>query len=154
MARAGETNHVPPIYVAPMDVSFEGISLSELPCTDGYHSGYYNNFPEAWGHAGNGVGWYYNVKEGNLWFVDKPYGCEGLGPWSSGILVWDDPIGWNERNAQFRTECAAVVPVTVKQVLTINANGDMLLLKLGHWAWRSTNDCRVIDGVLVKEGEK
>ncbi len=146
-----------PVYVGPMDVSFEGIALSERPCETGLHTGFYDHPSEMrnWSHThARGAGEYYRVKEGNLWFADEPC-CgvnPGVRPLSFGRLVWDDPIGWNEIGTSWYVDCVAEVPGEVRQIMVLTTDGTMFLSKFGQWTLRTTNDCRVVNGVIVKEG--
>jgi len=148
-----------PVYVGPMEVSFEGIAIAELVCNTGTHSGYFDNplLSASWSHSfGNGAGWYYPVKSGNLWFTDEPQ--MGLGtnnpPITAGTLCWDIPIGWNEIGTKRGWPCACEIPSDeVEQVFVLESNGTLTLSKFGQWTSRTTNDCRVVNGVIVKQGE-
>ena len=150
-----------PVYVGPMDVSFEGIAIAELICNTGSHSGYFNDvfFSGGWCHSHeNGAGFYYPVKPGNHWFSDEPnivLGKYAPRPVSNGTISWDIPIGWNEIKTARGAKCVREIPSdNIKQVMTIDADGTMTLSKFGQWTSRTTNDCRRVNGIIVKRGEE
>lgn len=85
-------------YIGPMTVSFQGIKVVELPCTDevpavGYFStldfnGYRTHCTEA------GAGWSHLIGIGNYWTADTAGRLEPYQNWTSGKLIWKIPIGW------------------------------------------------------------
>lgn len=131
--------------------------VRKLHCTTGRHSGYFDNpdFSDSWSHTGaRGAGWYFTVKPGNLWFEDNPLFRGAPQPWSFGTLSWDIPIGWNEIGTERLAPCAAQINSEVTQNFIFSINGDVTMSKFEHWAFRSTNDWRIVDGVTVHGGDE
>ena len=139
-----------------MNVSFEGIALCEVPGTNGHHFGYFADprFSGDWNHdAQHGAGWYYPVRDGNLWFEDNPRSKYAPQPWTMGAMSWDIPIGWNEKRTPRLDPPAGMLPDNdVAQNTFITVDGTVTVSKFGHWVSRGTNDCRIVDGVVVHPG--
>ena len=74
-------------------------------------------------------------------------------PWSFGAMSWDIPIGWNERGSARLTPPAGVLLGNdVQQNVVITVDGTVTVSKFGHWASRGTNECLIVDGVVVQPG--
>lgn len=70
-----------------------------------------------------------------------------------GAMSWDIPIGWNERRTLRLTPPVGEIPDSdLKQNFIITADGTVTVSKFGHWVSRGTNDCRIVDGVIVHPG--
>ena len=87
-------------YVGPMNVSFHGIMVSEIPCTHtNMPSGYFatTNYTGQWTHwriFDYGWGMATRIATNNYWTVDRAGHPLEYENWSAGRLVWNIPIGW------------------------------------------------------------
>ena len=84
--------------IGPMTVSFQGVKVVEIPCTNavqptGYFdsTNYTGDLSHTW-HAGAGVA--HRIGVGNYWSVDEAGRSIPYPNWSEGNLVWRIPIGW------------------------------------------------------------
>lgn len=66
-------------------------------------------------------------------------------------MSWDIPIGWNERGTARLERCAAQIASEVQNT-TITVDGTVTVFKFGHWTSRGTNNCQMVDGVIVHPG--
>ena len=156
-------------YIGPLSVSFQGIMVAEIPCTEviepiGYFAS--SNFTGYLSHTIDAkAGLASRVRDGNLWAVDEAGG--GLYPnWSPGRLEWKIPIGWirvRSEDEQFRTvdvveyenyDIDTSRPLLIggivdayMQIMSIDEDGTAKVEKFGHWLSRSRNDEIVLDGV-------
>ena len=101
------------LYVLPLDVSFSGLAVEEIPCDIGSRSGYFlnNHFTNLLSHTSdNGAGNWLLLSADHLCGVDAP-GIYTTLPrvtpngvltndlnfgWTYGTLTWAIPYGWNE----------------------------------------------------------
>ena len=153
-------------YVYPMDVSFQGIDMVEVPCTDVVQpSGYYatTNFDGFLSHSIEaGAGRWSHVKAGNYWMEDEAVSGERHAPWSSGMLVWNVPIAWNYRydspssswpTGHYASTCKKIgTDSSFQQIYSIDYVGSVTIEKHDHVSTRSTNDVITVDYVIEHEG--
>ena len=163
--------------VHPSNVSFEGLSIEEVPCdeeippegyfvytaTNVFHrshtraakagvwvtvsSGNILGGPDSFDKAGFTGSLQRRTPEGVL--TDDPtYGwCTG------GSLTWKIPFGWNKHPHSLSADPVERFAEETRQVFRISANGDFRMEKLGHYAERKI-DGRVFvddhedDGIL------
>ncbi len=165
----GEATLVTTNYIGPMDVSFRGIAVSELPCVDEdtvtgcFTNGHWRTHTR---EAGAGVAHY--VSTNNSWFVDASASKTSVSNWSpDSTLVWKIPIGWH-RKSQGYTDWHGVsgpdyelrwdpetrplqMEVVYRQSRHIDSEGNFRTDKFGHWTMRS-RFCRVtLDGDVIQE---
>ena len=85
-------------YIGPMTVSFQGVQVFEVPCTNAVApSGYFatTNYTGEWSHTIDaGAGWAHLVKENNYWMTDSAGREVPYSNWSEGLLAWKIPVGW------------------------------------------------------------
>jgi hypothetical protein len=85
-------------YIGPMDVSFRGVKVVELPCSNAVPPvGYFatTNYTGHLSHTSDaGAGWVHPIGAGNYWTVDEAGRSTPYVNWSEGQLVWRIPIGW------------------------------------------------------------
>ena len=87
-------------YVGPMNVSFHGIMVSEIPCVHtNMPSGFFatTNYTGQWTHKyifDDGWAMATRIETNNYWTVDRAGHPGTYNNWSAGRLVWDIPIGW------------------------------------------------------------
>ena len=101
------------LYVLPLDVSFSGLAVEEIPCDIGSRSGYFlnNHFTNLLSHTSdNGAGNWLLLSADHLCGVDAPGIYTALPRvtpdgiltndlrfgWAYGTLTWAIPYGWNE----------------------------------------------------------
>ena len=84
--------------IGPMTVSFQGVKVVEIPCTNAVQpTGYFDstNYTGDLSHTSDaGAGWVHRIGVGNYWTVDNAGRSMPYSNWSSGQLVWKIPIGW------------------------------------------------------------
>ena len=139
------------LYVAPSNVSFNGIFIVEIP--DDIvrpHSGYFNdsdtNKVGALSHSvAAGAGEWHQVR-GNAWAID------GVGrrtiypqPWSDGWKEWEIPVGWGDLHHTLKGQ---MFPNPTTQRFTLSADGTATVRKYGHIIERRINNNVYKDGVL------
>jgi len=85
-------------YIGPMTVSFRGVKMVEIPCTNAVSpSGYFSttNFDGNLTHSFDaGAGVAKRIGEGNYWTIDSAGRDTPYANWSAGQLTWKIPIGW------------------------------------------------------------
>ena len=144
------------LYVEPMTVNFEGIALQEVPSNTGTHYGYFaqTNQMSNWYHTSQHyAGLWIDVKPGNLWTTDNAAVNIKPPPWSFGTKSWEIPIGWYFREPPRNITCLRQLSTTYQQNFIITVEGTTTVSKHGHWASRSTNDCWILDGVIIRGEE-
>ena len=84
--------------IGPMTVSFRGVKMVEVPCTNAVPpTGYFSttSFDGNLAHTLDaGAGWTKRIGVGNYWTIDEAGRNVSYPSWSSGQLVWKIPIGW------------------------------------------------------------
>ena len=163
--RAGGIGLTIDLHITPLDVSFEGIAVEEVPCTEGTHSGYFSfpRFSGEWCHSrDNGAGKWIKVSEENLFGQD--FAClsnemfrvteDGIfvedesGSWIDGKLIWQVPFGWNELGTEKGTPEFARFAEDTKQTMVIFPNEHCGVEKFGNRA------SRYIDGRIYLNGRQ
>ena len=163
--------------VHPLNVSFEGLSIEEVPCDEEIPpEGYFvytatNVFHRSHTRAAKAGVWV-TVGSGNILggpdSFDKagfagslqrrtPEGVPTDDPtygWcTGGSLTWKIPFGWNKHPHSLSADPVERFAEETRQVFRISANGDFRMEKLGHYAERKI-DGRVFvddhedDGIL------
>ena len=161
-------------YIGPMNVSFQGIAVSEVPCVE--EDVITGCFTSASGRTHTkqaGAGKAYCIAEGNFWFVDGARADNYVHNWipnTSSVLTWKIPIGWHRRSKtqddwfgveeeefesyddkSSRPLFLPGSPNRYKQEHYIDETGIFSTLKYGHWISRSPT-CRVsLDGQILQE---
>ena len=152
------------MFIYPMDVSFSQIAVQEAPCERGSHTGYFNNnqLSAIWCHSReNGAGLWsdvgsdnffaydeasvsllYRVTEDGFFVLDESYG------WINGLLVWEVPFGWNERNTRGLTSAAFEFFHEARHVVSIDETGTVILRKIDN------EICRHVSGSVYLNGQK
>ena len=142
------------LHVTPLNVSFVGIAVEEVPTTTGIHTGYFadSSWQLAWYHTDDrGAGDWRNVQSGNFFMEDSPAMAEECSPpWQTGSLVWDIPIGWGERNRVKGDVPVKTCSEIYNQTFELTSNGTLSITKFGHVVTRTTNDVIFLDGRRVK----
>ena len=162
-------------YVGPMNVSFRGILVSEIPCV---HTNTPTGFFATTNFTGQLTHWFvdfpggamaFRIKAGNYWTVDRAGHPGAYRNWSAGRLEWDIPIGWFRlsleddamhvisdceyeirRNDKTRPFLIGGRMDAYKQVFSISEDGTASIEKHGHTMSRSRN-CRVLlDGTTIQ----
>ncbi len=162
-------------YVGPMNVSFRGILVSEIPCI---HTNTPTGFFATTNFTGQLTHWFvdfpggamaFRIKAGNYWTVDRAGHPGAYRNWSAGRLEWDIPIGWFRlsldddamhvisdceyeirRNDKTRPFLIGGRMDAYKQVFSISEDGTASIEKHGHTMSRSRN-CRVLlDGTTIQ----
>ena len=162
-------------YVGPMNVSFHGIMVSEIPCTHtNMPSGFFAtpNYTGQWTHNNIfDVGWAMatRIAPNNYWTVDQAGHPGAYNNWSAGRLVWDVPIGWvrmrfdgDDRHGVRTEEHEGVTNENTRalliggsqdayqQIFSISEDGTATIEKHGHTMSRG-RFCRIIvDGKTIQ----
>jgi hypothetical protein len=153
------------IYVTPLDVSFGGIAIEEVPDVGGSHSGYFSHseFASMWNHSrANGAGEWIKVDVDNFAGFDRAGITNGLlritsdgiliddenYGWIYGSLNWQNPFGWNELDTSGTSVEFARFAEGVQQEMIIFPNGMFGVRKHKNIA------VRYIDGRVYLNGEQ
>lgn len=153
--------------VHPLTVSFIGIAVEEVPCTeelvpDEYFRHLLQNEPFSSSfHRSHtreaGAGTWYDVEEGNVvggnttvdrtgfqgfWPRMMPNGTLTMNPlygWlGGGAMVWKNPFGWNvHQPPKSSVNPVGVFAEDVRQTFRVSAGGTVSIHKLGHVAERT-----------------
>ena len=165
-------------YVGPMNVSFQGIMVAEIPCHDVIQpSGYFatTNYDGMLSHtSAAGAGKAFRVKGGNYWASDVAGRGLAYANWSEGRMEWNVPIGWlrmteieqNSYNPEMRLaavpdyeQCANAEsrPLLIdgrvaayKQVFSIGSDGTFTIEKHGHRLSRNLSCVITLDGEVIQ----
>ena len=154
-------------YVGPMNVSFHGIMVSEIPCVHtNMPSGFFAtaNYTGQWTHKYIfDYGWAMatRISSNNYWTVDRAGHPGTYDNWSAGRLVWDIPIGWvrmrfdgDNRHGVDVVEHVGYTNTTTRalliggsqdvyqQIFSISADGSASIEKHGHTMSRG-RFCRI-----------
>ena len=145
--------------IHPLTVSFEGLSIEEVPCDEvippqGYFAFTPTNIFLRSHTRKAGAGEWVEVTEGN-WVggemsFDKagylsdlprmmPDGTATTNTafgWLGGSLTWKVPFGWNKKPFADKADQVGTFAEGTRQVFRINANGDFFVDKLKHTAER------------------
>ena len=167
---AGGIQLVQRYKVLPLTVDFSAIDIEEVPCDDeipptGYFSYtspddfYRSHTSEAgageWLPVGNGnyAGEVYNARDlagsGTVLPRRMPDGTETTNTaygWLGGSLIWKVPFGWRKQFDRSTTEPVGRFAEGERQIMSITADGDFSVQKLGHEAIRR------IDGTITLDG--
>ena len=161
-------------FVGPMNVSFRGIMVAEIPCVHtnmptGFFAADYTGQWTHWNVEYPGAAKAFRVKEGNYWTVDRAGHPGEYVNWSAGRLEWDIPIGWFRM--RFDDDMDKIITMeefvdpndsglrkmliggridAYKQVFSISEDGTASVEKHGHTMSRS-RFCRVwLDGITLQ----
>lgn len=163
-------------YIGPMNVSFKGVAVSEVPCYDVIPAtGCFTQGVHHLSHTYDaGAGWVFVVKDGNYWTIDNAGSDAAETNWVEGVassMTWKIPVGWHRINKEFadigywrdRYADYADYQNTNSPALLIGGRTDLYLQerhvdgdgafrtdKFGHWISRSKS-CRIIlDGSTIQ----
>ena len=168
----GEACLVTTNYIGPMHVSFQGIAVSELPCSvEDVVTGCFTNGHNKTHTRDAGAGKAYYVGEHNFWFVDAAVSKRPEYNWApDSTLSWNIPIGWHRKaedaldrydvygpdyeyqgESDTRPLIVGGVIDRYKQVRHIDGNGLFRTDKYGHWTSRSRHCVVTLDGRILQE---
>lgn len=150
------------LHVSPVQVSFSGIAVQEIPSDYQDPSGYFSNpyFAGMWSHTvERGAGDWHNISGGNFFMSDNAdlgdelprMGIDGMPSrdfsdgWVSGRMNWKIPVGWNERNSDAETSPVKTFQ-TYWQQFAIDRHGTVKVAKLNRWVQRGTNGVFTVGG--------
>lgn len=152
------------LSVSPKDVSFRNISIEEVPCDIGVHTGHFSHqcFSNVWSHTReNGAGLWHSVGFDNDFAVDLAE-CSTAIPrlllpdlnglydyrWTSGFLSWNVPYGWAASNCAMDAEPLGRFAEDVRHEVTLSPDGTTSIMKFGNVISRMTNDMVRLNGVI------
>ena len=174
---AGGLELVQRYRVLPLSVDFSKLKIEEVPCYEEIPAtGYFIYTPTNRAYRTHtrtaGAGKWYDVDTGNYWGLSMnvrdfagrkgalsrmmPNGTETTNTaygWLGGTMTWKVPFGWKSGEYPSGNEPVGVFAEGTRQIMTITANGDFSVQKLGHVATRQiggliTLDNNVDDGIL------
>jgi len=147
-------------YIGPMHVSFQGVKVAEIPCTnvvppEGWFAT--TNYTGPLTHSyGAGAGPLHPISSNNFWMEDNAGRDHPYENWSWGRLTWKIPIGWKRilyegetftyagisdfeemGNSSSRPLLVGGCDSAYLQIFTIDANGTSSVEKFGHKLQRS-----------------
>ena len=167
---AGGIQLVQRYKVLPLTVDFSALEIEEVPCDDeipptGYFSytspdDFYRSHTSDAGAgewlpvgSGNYAGEIYNARDlagsSTVFPRRMPDGTETTNTaygWLGGNLIWKVPFGWRKQFDRSTTEPVGRFAEGERQIMSITADGDFSVQKLGHEAIRR------IDGTITLDG--
>ena len=155
------------LYVLPLDVSFSGIRIEEIPDVGGSHSGYFADtfFMSEWFHGEDeGAGDWREVYGNNKFLNDEAgfkralpqldstgfVSTTGTNGWANGNLTWEVPCGWADSNVQKGDDPIGTFANGSRQVMTIDAQGNVEVQKHGNAVRREISGGIILNGVRVQ----
>ena len=155
------------LYVLPLDVSFSGIRIEEIPDVGGSHSGYFADtfFMSEWFHGEDqGAGDWREVYGNNKFLNDEAgfkralpqldsrgfVSTAGTNGWTNGNLTWEVPCGWADSNVQKGDDPIGTFSNGSRQVMTIDAKGNVEVQKHGNAVRREIGGGIILNGVRVQ----
>ena len=145
------------LYITPTNVCFGNIALEEVPTEEGAVGGYFNNeeFMPYWAHTRErNAGYWKNIGNDNLFLLeDEAKMGEELPPmapdgtltndvsfgWQDGAIIWNIPLGWNERGTSGEADPIKTNAVPEHQTFIITPDGTLSVIKAGWYVSRGTN---------------
>ena len=82
----------------------------------------------------------YRVTEEGLFVLDESYG------WINGLLVWEVPFGWNERNTRGLSPVAFEFFREARHTVIIEETGRVTLRKIDNEVSREVNGSVYLNG--------
>jgi hypothetical protein len=144
------------LYATPMTVSFKGLAIEEVPCTNGTLNGYFEQFVAQYGShtRERGAGTWWDVDSANRIGGDKLMKDRVVfsplpRPYLGGTLHWDIPIGWNVKGTSGYAEPFKETSTMYSVFTVMTDRGTVSVRKFGHTIIRGTNDVCVLDGVQL-----
>ena len=98
------------VYVKPFDVSFSGVQIYEVPCTNAITpTGYFasTNYQGMLTHVYPNAGYLHIPDRENYWATDRAGRTVPYANWSAGTLTWKVPIGWRRMLRGYENQLAA-----------------------------------------------
>lgn len=167
---AGGLELVQRYRVLPLDVDFSKLKIEEVPCYEEIPAtGYFIYTPTNQAYRTHtetaGAGRWYNVESGNYWglsrnvrdFAGRKGALSRMMPngtvttntaygWIGGSMTWKVPFGWKSSEYPSGDEPVGVFAEGTRQIMSITAEGDFSVQKLGHAATRHINGPITLDG--------
>ena len=155
------------LYVLPLDVSFSGIRIEEIPDVGGSHSGYFADtffMSELFHGEDEGAGDWREVYGNNKFLNDEAgfkralpqldstgfVSTTGTNGWANGNLTWEVPCGWADSNVQKGDDPIGTFANGSRQVMTIDAQGNVEVQKHGNAVRREISGGIILNGVRVQ----
>ena len=160
-------------YIGPFTVSFQGVKVVEIPCTNAIPPiGYFatSNFTGQLTHVAGNAGWAHVIGVDNYWTIDEAGRAEAYENWSYGQLEWKIPIGRkrflyegdsgvvalevdyaNHGNSHSRPLLIGNSENAYKQVFSIESDGASAVEKFGYKLERSRWS---LHGNVIKTGAR
>ena len=124
-------------YITPLDVSFFGIKVMEVPTTGSVPIGYFANplFEPIWNHTKERkAGVWYRPRQDNYFFADAPsFGEYCPPPLSRGVIDWAIPLAWGDDDAEDVPDAVGGVETVYHQVFTLDDEGGLRIDKFTQW---------------------
>ena len=124
-------------YITPLDVSFFGIKVMEVPTTGSVPIGYFANplFEPIWNHTKERkAGVWYRPRQDNYFFADAPsFGEYCPPPLSRGVIDWAIPLALGDDDAEDVPDAVGGVETVYHQVFTLDDEGGLRIDKFTQW---------------------
>ena len=167
---AGGLELVQRYRILPVGVDFSWLQVEEVPCEDELPAtGYFTFTPTNRAYRTHtrtaGAGRWYDVEDGNYWGLSRgvrdyagrkgalsrmmPDGTETTNTaygWLGGSMTWKVPFGWRRRFHNSGDDPMGVFAEDTRQIMSVTADGDFSVQKLGHEATRQINGPVSLDG--------
>lgn len=155
------------LYVLPLDVSFSGVKIEEIPDVGGSHSGYFADtfFMSEWFHGEDqGAGDWFTVFGDNRFLNDEAgfkralpqfdstghVSTIGTNGWANGNLTWEVPCGWAALGVEKGDDPVGTFANGARQVMTIDAQGNVEVQKHGNTVQREVSGGIILNGARVQ----
>ena len=123
----------------PLDVSFSGIRVMEVPTTGNVPTGYFADpqFEPIWNHTeARGAGVWRHPTFDNFFFADEAsFGEYCPPPLRAGVIDWAIPLAWGENGSQDVSDCVGTMGTVYHQVFTLDAAGGLRIDKFSQWIY-------------------
>ena len=124
-------------YITPLDVSFFGVKVMEVPTTGSVPVGYFANplFEPIWNHTKERkAGVWHRPRQDNYFFADAPsFGEYCPPPHSRGVIDWAIPLAWGDDDAEDVPDAVGGLGTVYHQVFTLDAEGGLRIDKFSQW---------------------
>ena len=160
------------VYVKPYTVSFSGVQIYEVPCTNAIPpTGYFasTNYQGMLTHVYPNAGYLHIPDRENYWATDRAGRDAAYPNWFAGTLTWKIPIGWRRILRGYENQYAALEvdyaiyddkdsrPLLIgggedayTQTFKIESDGTSSVRKFGY---KLTRDRRLPFGTITQTGD-
>jgi len=155
------------LHALPLDVSFSGVEIEEIPDADASRSGYFSDsyFMNEWYHGRDQHAGVWSVVTGDNQFLSDEAGfltalpqldaaghvsSTGACGWTSGTLTWEVPCGWAAPGVADEDDPVGTFAAGQLQVMSIDGTGNCEVHKHSNVVRRTIGGHIYLNGVLMQ----